>query len=138
METEFKIRAYPELFPVPAQAFVGEVIRMEHDLHTLTEEYRNNNQWPLKPVNATSPVERFRWLVLMMRKQASQQMGLYRNRSREWLAEYYFLLAIYGLNGMRFENLTDMQRLGAYLSAGCAASRYVWDRNLTHESGESA
>lgn len=129
METEFKLRACATLFTGPLHPMVGHVIQLEHDIHALTEECRNANQWPTAPAGNT-PVDRLRWLVLMIRKHAGQHLS-YQNRSREWLAEYYFLLAIYGLNGMRFENLTDPQRLAGYLSAGCAASRYEYDRNPT-------
>jgi hypothetical protein len=133
METEFKLRAYPDLFPGPLQPFVTQVIQFEHKLHKLTEDYRKTH-WPTSPASA-SPLDRLGWLVLMIRKHAGQHLGLYCNRSREWLVEYYFLLAIYGLNGGRFDNLTDVQRLGGYLSAGCAASRYEWDRSRQHLKG---
>jgi len=126
METEFKLRAYPDLFPGPRHGFVAGVVRFEHEVHALTEEHRNADTWPAAPAGRT-PADRLRWLLLAIRKHAGQHLS-YLNRSREWLAEYYFLLAIYGLNGVRFENLTDRQRLAGYLSAGCAASRYEYDR----------
>lgn len=128
METEFKLRAYPTLFTGKQQQFVPQVIRFEVDLHKLTEDCRDADRWPSTPVG-TTPQERLQWLVLMIRQQAGRQLGSACNRSREWLAEYYFLLAIYGLNDVRFENLTDIQKLAGYLSAGCAAARYQWDRN---------
>lgn len=129
METEFKLRAYPDVFAGPQQDFVADVVRFEHALHARTEECRDANRWPTGPAAAT-PADRLHWLVLMIRRYAGQHLS-HLNRSREWLAEYYFLLAVYGLNGVRFENLTDRQRLGGYLSAGCAASRYQYDRTPT-------
>jgi hypothetical protein len=124
METEFKLRAYPDVFPGRQQSFVGRVIPFERELHQRTEECREANQWPEAPADSTQR-ERLRWLVLMIRRNASRHLGHYAIRPGEWLAEYYFLLAIYGLNSGHFDNLTDIQRLGAYLSAGCAASRYL-------------
>ena len=127
LETEFKIRAYPELFPTRVLPYATEIIRLERDLDIETEACRDANRWPDSP-QADTPLARFRWLVLMIRRHAANHLGLYCGRSREWLAEYYFLLAIYGLNGIRFDNLTDVQRLAGYLSAGVAAARYVHDR----------
>jgi hypothetical protein len=135
METEFKLRAYADLFPGKQQPFVGEVIRFERALHEQTEECRDASQWPAAPAGNT-PLERLRWLVLMIRMHAGRHLGVYCNRAREWLSEYYFLLAVYGLNGVRFENLTDIQRLGAFLSAGCAASRYQWDLTRPQARGD--
>ncbi len=130
LETEFKVRAYPELFEARVLPYAAEVIRTERDLHIKTEACRSANRWPNAPEDDT-PLGRYRWLMLTIRRHAANHLGLYCGRSREWLAEYYFLLAIYGLNGIRFENLTEVQRLAGYLSAGVAAARYVYDRTPT-------
>ncbi len=128
LEAEFKLRAYPDLFPDRVIPFAEQVLRTERDLHEETEQRRNERRWPTAPTDDTR-LARLRWLVLTIRRHAAQHLGLYCNRSGEWLAEYYFLLAIYGLNAIRFENLTEVQRLAGYLSAGAAAARYVNDPN---------
>jgi hypothetical protein len=135
LETEFKVRAYAELLAGKQQAFVTRVIEFERSLHEETELCREDaNSWPPAPAGS-EPSDRLRWLILMIRKNAANHLGLNCRRSREWLAEYYFLLALYGLNSVRFKNLTALPRLAAYLSAGCAASRYVWDRKRPLSSG---
>jgi len=129
METEFKIRAYPNVFAstpsVPA--FVPEVLAFERELFEKTETCRNSCCWPGVPESAT-PRERLAWLLLKLRQLADTHLGVNRNRSRDWLTEYYFLLVVYGLNSVRFHNLTSVEFLGAYLSAGAACARFLYDR----------
>ncbi len=126
LETEFKIRVYPELFRTRVLPYAAEILRLEREMDIATEACRDANQWPESP-EADTKLARFRWLVLMVRRHAANHLELYCGRSREWLAQYYFLLAIYGLNGIRFENLSDAQRLAGYLSAGVAAARYIYN-----------
>ena len=61
---------------------------------------------------------------------AAQQLGASHGRPNDWLEEYYFLLACYGAYTGRFENLQQRERIGALISAGVAASRLSWPRNL--------
>jgi hypothetical protein len=129
METEFKIRAYPIVFrqlPRPGQ-FVPEVVKFECDLHQTTEACRDNGRWPEAP-EANIPLAGLKWLLLKLRQQAGIHLGQRRSRIRDWLAEYYFLLTVYGLNSVRFENLTTHEKVGAYLSSGTACARYLFDR----------
>jgi hypothetical protein len=128
LETEFKVRVYPEIFLTRVLPYAADILRLERDMDIETEACRGVNRWPESPKEDT-PIARFRWLVLMIRRHAANHLELYCGRSREWLAEYYFLLALYGLNGIRFKNLTEMQRLAGYLSAGVASARYIY--NLT-------
>ena len=64
------------------------------------------------------------WLLSQLRRDAAAHLGQ-QGRTRLWLAEYYFQLALYGLNAARFDNLTPQELKGAYLAAGCAAARYA-------------
>ena len=123
METEFRIRAYPKVFAgaTTVSAFVPEVVAFERKLSEVTEQCRNACRWPTLPEPAT-PCERLRWLLLKLRQLADTHLGTNRNRSRDWLTEYYYLLAMYGLNSVRFHNLTPIEFLGAYLSAGTACA----------------
>jgi len=123
METELKIRAYPHIFTANPLVVAQSVLRTERDLHAETERCREGGQWPAAPQYDT-PLERLKWLVLTIRKHSANHLGIYCNRSREWLAEYYFLLAFYSLQGIRFPNLTDQQRQFAYIAAGAASARY--------------
>lgn len=129
LETEFKIRAYPRVFANAAAiaSFVPEVVSFERELCERTELARNACRWPLEPA-ADTPRERLLWLLLRLRQLADCHLSTRRNRSRDWLAEYYFLLTVYGLNSARFANLTPLEVLGAYLSAGTACARYLYDR----------
>ena len=120
MEAEFKLRAYRSLFP--GERFVESVIRTEVEMFQATEQSRNSGHFPELPSGAV-PLERFRWLVQTIRRLAGGHLS-YRNRSMLWLHEYYFLLAVYGLNAGRFENLTPIEQTSAYLCAGAAADRF--------------
>ena len=50
-------------------------------------------------------------------------------RPNDWLEEYYFLLACYGVYTGRFENLQPRERVAALLSSGVAAARLSWPRS---------
>lgn len=119
METELKIRAYPLVFPMVSAEYV---LPFEVRLCEATERGRYTDQWAA-PGADPPPHERLFHLLLYLRKLAGAHLGR-PARSGLWLAEYYFLLALYGLNAGRFPNLNPVEVLGAYLSAGCAAARY--------------
>jgi hypothetical protein len=120
METELKIRTYAAILPFE---MARHVVPFEVELFAATESARQSGQWPSEPKNPT-PLERLKWLVLQIRKFAGAHLS-YRGRHGFWLAEYYFLLSLYGLNGGRFPNLTSAEQLGALLSSGCAAKRFL-------------
>ncbi|WP_339613579.1 RyR domain-containing protein [uncultured Rubinisphaera sp.] len=121
METEFKIRAYPQLFDAPK--LTNEIMEFEVHLHEATEQARESEEWPILPAPAT-PRERLHWLLLQMRRLAMNHLSQ-QGRIRQWLVEYYFVLSLYGLNSARFANLTPAELKGAYLSSGCAAARFA-------------
>ena len=120
METELKIRAYADVFPYVTAAYV---LPFEVKLFEATERGRDTDNWQPLPLDPT-PENRLFWLLLQLRRLASDHLGQ-KGRSGLWLAEYYFQLALYGLNAGRFENLTPIEQKGAYLSAGCAAARFA-------------
>jgi 8-oxo-dGTP pyrophosphatase MutT (NUDIX family) len=130
LEVELKLRVYPQLFSGTCTTTYQEVIRLEDKIHELTQIYRNSNTRPTdQMVNDTdSPEERLIRVILTIRMHAENQLGLYHNsnRDREWLAEYYFVLALYGINAIRFDNLTNIQRQSGYIAAGLAAARYSY------------
>jgi hypothetical protein len=128
LETEFKARAYPMLFPGLPKSSVPDVITFERELFVKTEDYRESGNWPHRLAETErTHRERLAWLILKIREAACRQLGQLRDRSREWLAEYYFLLTLYGLNSIRYKNLESSQLLCAYLSSGTACARYVYD-----------
>lgn len=136
LETEFKVRAYPALFPGLPRASVPAVVRFEQRLFERTEQCRDTGAWPERP-DANDHAGRLEWLILKVREAAGRHLGVLRGRTREWLAEYYFLLALYGLNGIRFGNLESTELRAAYLSAGAACARYVYDRERPTAPGRT-
>ena len=119
METELKIRVYPWLFSSGQLAI--DVVRFEVKLHKETEQSRERGHWPEKPDSA-SPEDRLFWLLLQIRRLAMRHLKQ-QGRIRRWLMEYYFVLSLYGLNSIRFQNLEPSELRCALLSSGCAAAR---------------
>jgi hypothetical protein len=129
LETELKVRAYPELFHGGSVAdFIRAVQHFEIELTERTEANHRTWNWPVVSDEKVLPAERLQALLLAIRHQAAVHLGLDRSRPYEWLDEYYFLLMCYGVSVVRFDNLLPRQRLGAYLSAGVAAARFLWGR----------
>jgi hypothetical protein len=130
LETELKFRAYVDLFGGTAAAkFVQQVQRFEIELDLLTEECHRNRSWP-EPGSAVTPEERLQAILLLIRRMAAQHLGANHGRPNDWLEEYYFLLACYGVFTGRFENLQPRERIGALLSAGVATARLSWPRRV--------
>lgn len=140
LETEFKVRAYPSLFAGLPRTSVPALVRFEQALFVKTEQCRDTGAWPERPepvdpagwapvsAEADGHAARLAWLILKVREAAGRHLGQLRGRTREWLAEYYFLLSLYGLNAIRFANLEATELRAAYLSAGAACARYAYDR----------
>ena len=125
METEIKIRAYPLVFPTALSEFVPAVAEFESALFEQTERARESGSWPHQPADPDCSRDRLAWLLLKLRQAAGAHLGANRGRPGEWLDEYYFALGLYGLNAVRFTNLSRLERLGAYQSAGTALARYL-------------
>lgn len=64
METEFKIRAYPQVLAnaTTVSEFVPEVVKFEKELFERTEVCRDSCRWPAPPKDATAR-ERLAWLI---------------------------------------------------------------------------
>jgi hypothetical protein len=123
LETELKIRVFVDLFGgTSAAKYIHEVQRFEIELSLLTEEYHRNRSWPEVGAPAT-PEDRLRVILLLIRRMAAQHLGANHGRPNDWLEEYYFLMACYGVFTGRFENLQPRERIGALLSAGVATGR---------------
>ena len=130
LETELKIRAYVDLFGgTAAGKYIDQVQRFEIGLSLLTEECHRNRSWPEVGAPGTSE-ERLRAILLMIRRMAAQHLGANHGRPNDWLEEYYFLMACYGVFTGRFENLQPRERIGALLSAGVATGRLSWPRSI--------
>jgi hypothetical protein len=130
LETELKIRAYLDIFGrKSAVEFTESVREFEIALYCRTEEYHRGRCWP-EAGAATTPEERLKAILLVIRRMAAQQMGAGHGRPNDWLEEYYFLMACYGAFTGRFENLQHRERVSALISGGVAASRLSWPRSL--------
>ncbi|WP_339743734.1 tetratricopeptide repeat-containing protein [uncultured Rubinisphaera sp.] len=121
LEAEFKIRVFPEIFE--GKDFTQAIVEFEFQLHEATRKGRDTGNWPSLPEHATQ-IDRLHWLLLQLRMYAGNHLS-YRGRNHLWLKEYTFVLALYGLNSVRFANLTPPQRKWAFLSSGCAAARFL-------------
>lgn len=128
LETELKMRAYPEVYSGrPLLDIADRICQFETALGKTTEECRRRQrEWP-EPVGATAE-ERLANLLLVIRRMAGKHLGKAHGRSADWLDEYYFLLGCYGVSVGRFENLDEIELLGAFVSAGVATARFSYSR----------
>jgi hypothetical protein len=128
MEMELKMRAFRELFPGGTDAqFVAQVQQFEIALAGATERAHTSADWPKSVPNSDQPA-RLQGLLLALRQQAALHLGADRGRPRDWLDEFYFLLACYGVSVVRFPSLHPRERMGAFLSAGVATARFLYNR----------
>lgn len=127
LETELKIRAYRDILSREELPYLHAVRDSEILLNEQTERHHHDGTWP--PVTQKpDPVERLRAALLEIRRMASLHLGRNRGRAKQWLEEYYFLLAAYGINAAAYANLERRELVAAYVSAGVAASRLSWPR----------
>ena len=133
LETELKIRAHAANRPtgspdsaVSPRRFAWDIGRFENELAERTERHRWDGHWPTTA--GPNPSERLLVLLLRIREAAARWLG--RDRPGRWLHEYYFILAAYGVFSVRYENQTERERMGAFVSAGVAAARYAWGVTL--------
>jgi hypothetical protein len=130
LETELKIRAYLEVFSGgDPKTFVDKVQKAEIGLSKQTEACHQVRDWPAG-LEGKGPAERLRAVLLEVRRLAALHLGADRGRPNDWLEEYYFLLACYGVSTVRFGNLQPRERLAAFLSAGVATARLSWPRQM--------
>jgi tetratricopeptide (TPR) repeat protein len=122
LETELKARALPLLLNGPEPQFLFQVLAFEVFLARSTLAI-HNQQEPPQPEFALPGLNRLATILLTIRKQARRHLGVQRLRDRQWLEEYYFLLACYGVYAGLFDTYqTNRRQLAtAYISAGVAA-----------------
>lgn len=129
MEVELKVRLYPELFTefrVGRFPFFQKVQAFETDLAAATERHAKDDAWPGLE-DARDPERRLFAMLLALRRLAGRYLGQEGHRRSEWVPEYHFLLACYGVWIGRF-NRNYYELASAYTSAGVAMARYLWDR----------
>jgi hypothetical protein len=130
LETELKIRIYPQLFHLPQVSFAKKVAEFELELALQTNKcYSSDDQWPTVS-DTKAPEANLKQLLLHIRHCASQHLGEDRGRPNRWLEEYYFLLTCYGVGSSRFENLQQKELMAAFISAGAAAAQLDWPRRV--------
>jgi ADP-ribose pyrophosphatase YjhB (NUDIX family) len=129
MEVELKVRAYAALFEgQKPHDFIRSVQDFEVELAEQTEACHDGRPWP-KVRDKVPRRERLRTLLLTLRRQAALHLGIDASRpSREWLHEYYFILAAYGVHAGRFPSLGRPNLLAGYVSAGVACARFLGTR----------
>lgn len=127
LETELKIRAVSAILPREEPNFLRSLRDFEIGLNEATERHHLDTSWPIV-MESADPLDRLRTILLELRKMAAVHLGINRSRPRQWLEEYYFLLAAYGVNSANFGNLERRELIGAYVSAGVAAARLSWPR----------
>ena len=104
LETELKVRALPRL-----HAHVGTwpeyheaVLRFECHLAAATLAMHDEQEMPRTNLGSHG-LQRLAEILLTIRQQARRHLGIQRLRDRQWLEEYYFLLACYGVYASRFD-----------------------------------
>jgi hypothetical protein len=136
LEHELKIRAYCEILPRSEPKFIKAVRNFELTLDQLTEQHHLDGSWP-RVDEFPDPGDRLLSLILELRRMASLHLGKHRGRARQWLEEYYFLLAAYGLTVANYPNLERRELVAAYVSAAVSVARLSWPRSRgADERGE--
>jgi hypothetical protein len=127
LETELKVRALPLIFTGPEPGFIHEVGRFEDYLARRTQAMHDQREetevQKAQDYRGPESARRLARILLTIRREARRHLGLLRHRGRQWLEEYYFLLACYGVCAGRFESYQGLRRqiAGAYISAAAAA-----------------
>jgi hypothetical protein len=122
LETELKVRVLAQLLDGPETDYLFTVLKFECFMAACSLAMHNQEKLPeaeFKPEG----LNRLASILLAIRRQAQRHLGVQRNRDRQWLEEYYFLLACYGVYAGLFDTYkTDRRQLAAvYISAGVAA-----------------
>ncbi len=123
METELKIRIYQSIFaPANLAERARQVQEFEWELTQATQACHERRHWPRPDAPIKDPRGRLRAILLAIRAEACRTLGRLRGESLDWLAEYLFLLACYGVTTVRYENQNEQECAAAYVSAGVAAA----------------
>jgi tetratricopeptide (TPR) repeat protein len=130
LETELKVRALQAVFPGAESEFVEAVHQFEVQLAERTEDANDQKADWVSTDEGDTPRQRLTAILLQIRERAKRHLGTLRHREREWLEEYYFLLACYGVYTGKFETYHRRHSICAYISAGVAARRLSRPRAL--------
>jgi hypothetical protein len=122
LETELKARGLPLIYTGSEPEFITQVGRFECYLAESTLSIHDQKGEP-KAFDGPEGSRRLAQVILTIRKEARRHLGLQRLRDRQWLEEYYFLLACYGVCASRYGAYQGLRRqiAVAYISAGVAA-----------------
>jgi hypothetical protein len=124
LETELKVRAVPRLLSHIDNwpEYLAAVLKFECHLAACTLAMHNEQKIPKADLGSKG-MQRLAKILLTIRQQARRHLGIQRLRDRQWLEEYYFLLACYGVYAARFETYNGYPRqiAAAYISAGVGA-----------------
>src|SRR5262249_47454075 len=96
LETELKARGLPLIHTGSEPEFITQVGRFECYLAESTLSIHDQKGEP-KAFDGPEGSRRLARGILTIRKEARRHLGLQRLRDRQWLEEYYHLLAGYGL-----------------------------------------
>ncbi|MBI3467529.1 MAG: DUF4071 domain-containing protein [Planctomycetes bacterium] len=121
LETELKVRVLPLLLNGPEVDYLFNVLKFECYLAACTNAMHDQKELPKAEFDPE--LMRLAQILLTIRKQARRHLGVQRLRDRQWLEEYYFLLACYGVYAGLFDTYQSNRRqiAAAYISAGVAA-----------------
>jgi hypothetical protein len=122
LETELKVRVLPQLLDGPEADYLFTVLKFECFLASSTNAMHDQKELP-KAAFKSEGLNRLATILVAIRRQAQRHLGVQRLRDRQWLEEYYFLLACYGAYAGLFDTYQTNRRqiAAAYLSAGVAA-----------------
>lgn len=121
LETELKVRVLPILLNGPEAEYLFKVLKFECYLAACTNAMHDEKEFPKGDFDPG--LNRLAQLLLTIRRQARRHLGVQRFRDRQWLEEYYFLLACYGVYAALFDAYQSNRRqiAAVYISAGVAA-----------------
>ena len=122
LETELKIRAYPRRLRRRDAPYVRPGVQ---DFEVASADgprsATSNRAWPEAGAPRRRPEERLPTILLAVRRMAAQHLGVNHGRPNDWLEEYYFLLACYGV-------YTAGSRTSSTASGSARCSRRAWPR----------
>jgi hypothetical protein len=122
LETELKVRVLAQLLEGPETDYLFTVLKFECFLAACSLAIHNQEK-PPEAAFKPEGLNRLAAILVAIRRQAQRHLGVQRLRDRQWLEEYYFLLACHGVYAGLFDTYkTDRRQLAAvYISAGVAA-----------------
>jgi hypothetical protein len=121
LEMELKVRALHQIYRGEFPHYVAKVREFESYLAEKTHAFHDERQARDEQFTLSNEAKRLAEIILAIRDSAQEHVGRRRRRDRQWLEEYYFLLACYGVSAARFETYQSRDVAAALISAGAAA-----------------